>query len=334
VKKITPLLFIIVFFGSCTKLFLGDNPSNSAVDIFDEFWKNVDNTWPAFESKRVNWDSLYNVYRPQVNSTSSNTDLHKILTELLHNLKDTHTTIFPKDLPTISYYPSYPFNFYGMNWIKKNYSSNFQGNNLITYGLLSPTIGYVYIAGFQNPLNEYAVIDDILKYFGQVKGVIIDVRSNTGGGSNRSELIASRFADQKRTHAYVRFRTSSQRDVLTDFFSEAIAPSGSSQFKNKVAILTNRYSFSATEDFVLMMKSLPQVIHLGDSTRGGSETRPFFKELPNGWRCRVSSKLLCGLDKQPISKGIPPTIYVQTTKADSLVGKDTIIERAIFELSK
>ncbi|MCX8489468.1 MAG: hypothetical protein ORN54_00190 [Cyclobacteriaceae bacterium] len=38
--------------------------------------------------------------------------------------------------------------------------------------------------------------------------------------------------------------------------------------------------------------------------------------------------------KQPISKGIVPDFYVQPTKADSLNGKDSIIEKAIFELSK
>lgn len=332
-KKMILVLLVLSSF-SCTHLFMGADPSSTPVDIFEEFWKGVDKTWPAFSSKHVNWDSVYNVYRPQVSPTTNSSDLRKILSGLLNNLKDSHTGIFPKGQPVIQYYPSYPPNFYGTNWIGRNYKTSYKDNRTISYGLLNPDIGYIYIVSFASQQSDYMIIDDILKGFGNVKGVIIDVRSNTGGNTGNSGLIAGRFADQARTFSYVRFRTGSQKEVLSGFVSSSIGPSGSVRFRNKVAVLTNKYSYSAAEEFVLMMKSFPQVIQIGDNTGGGSESKPILKELPGGWSYRVSGELLCGLDQQPITKGIVPDIFVQTSKIDSLNGKDSIIERAMLELLK
>jgi hypothetical protein len=326
--------FPLVMLIACSKTFLGDDHANSPVKIFDEFWKGVDSTWPAFETKKVNWDSLYNVYRPQISTSTTNADLTKVMTDLILLLKDTHTNVYPKNATAFPPYPKYPSYFYGINWIKNNYLKSFKGNSAIAYGLVSPSIGYIFIASFGNSSDQYTIIDSIIKEFGNVKGIIIDVRNNGGGSSANSETIASRFTSETRLYSFARFRIGSETKSLGDFINLEISPSGTTKFNNKVAVLTNSYSYSATEDFVLMMKSFPQVIQLGDNTGGGSETRPIFKELPNGWTYRVASRLTYDTNKHPISKGIVPDFYVQTTKADSLNGRDSIIEKAIFEISK
>lgn len=319
---------------SCNDFFLGSDPGNSPVDTFEEFWKGVDLTWPAFESKSVNWDSLYSVYRPQITATTSTSDLAKVLNILVIALKDYHTNIYPKNAQAFPSYPKYPTYFYGITWLKNNYLKKAKGNNSIAYTLINSSIGYIYIGTFENSTDEYEIIDGILSEFRDVKGIIIDIRNNRGGNSANSAIIASRFADQNRVYAFSKWRAGRQRNNMTDFFSFEIAPEGPNQFRKKVAVLSNRYSYSATEDFLLMMKSFSQVIQVGDNTGGGSETRPIFKELPNGWVYRVSSRLVYDANKQLISKGIAPDFYVQTTKADSLNGKDSIIEKAIFEISK
>ncbi len=326
--------FIVLVLMSCSKTFLGDDPANSPEAVFEEFWKGVNTTWPAFETKKVNWDSVYNVYRPQISPSTTNAELTKVLTNLILVLKDAHTNVYPKNVPAFPPYPKYPSYFYGINWIKTNYLKNFKGNNAIAYGLISPSIGYIYIASFGNSSDQYAIIDTIIKEFGNVKGIVIDVRNNGGGSSANSETIASRFTNETRAYSFARFRVGSETKKLGDFVAGEISPSGATKFNNKVAVLSNRYSYSATEDFLLMMKTFPQVIQVGDNTGGGSETRPIFKELPNGWTYRVASRLIYDANKQLISNGIAPDFYVQTTKADSLNGKDSIIEKAIFELSK
>ena len=330
------ILYIYFFsFVSCTQLFLGDDPSNTGVAIFDEFWKGVDMNWPEFETKKVNWDSLYTVYRPRVDAATNDRDLLAVLKGLLYNLKDGHTDIWTTNHSlSADYHPAYPFNFYGIRWIQQHYVSNLKGTSAVSYGFIAQDVGYVYVSTFFNSEDQYSIMDDILKAFGGVKGIIIDVRHNGGGSTKNAAAIASRFADKNRTYDFIRFRTGKQRNMMGDFIAENIGPAGPVQFKGKVAVLTNRYSFSATENFIFMMKAFPQVLQIGDNTFGGSGSAPIFKELPRGWFCRLSTSLVCDLNKQPIGKGIVPDILVQTTKADSLLGKDTILDRAIFEVKK
>lgn len=319
---------------SCTDTLLGPDPANTRANIFEEFWKGVDAVWPEFETKKVNWDSLHRIYKPKADLAKTDEDISEILSPLLYSLKDRHTDVYTKGKNVINYNPIYTRNFYGFNWIAKNYLPNYRANGIIGYKLISPDVGYIYIYSFSDEdENKYTIIDQIIQEFGQVKGIIVDVRGNAGGNSNNGEVIACRFADQERTYAYVRHRINDSRTTLSDFIPRKVSPCGST-FKGKVAVLINRYSYSATEDFILMMKSFPNSILVGDFSGGGSGTRPVFKELPQGWVCRVSTLLLCDSNKQPITKGIPPDFFVQTTKADSLKGKDTIIEKALTELVK
>jgi len=41
-------------------------PTETKLRIFDEFWNYIDDNYPSFININVNWDSLYNVYRPEV----------------------------------------------------------------------------------------------------------------------------------------------------------------------------------------------------------------------------------------------------------------------------
>jgi hypothetical protein len=319
---------LLLAIAGCTEIIMGEDPKGTAENTFESFWHGIDDTWPEFESKHTNWDSVYAVYRPQVTASTTDIELRGIFAAMLPVLKDGHTDVYPNSKTTIGYYPPFPRNYFGFTWIVQKYGLFVRGNNSMVYGFFGPDIGYIYIANFAASADKYTIIDDILKEFKNVKGIIIDVRNNGGGNSLNSKNIASRFADKTNVYEYVRFRINSQTKDLGDFWSGEIAPAGPSQFKGKVAVLTNRYSFSATEDFVLMMKSFPNVTLIGDNTGGGSGTRPVLKELPNGWTYRVSSTLLSGVDKVPITNGIAPHIRISLSKTDSLNGKDPIIETA------
>jgi hypothetical protein len=319
---------------SCNKTFLGSDPQNNRIAIFEEFSKKVNTTWPEFATSNVNWDSLYHSNYPLANSAKNDVELSVSLQNLINGLKDRHTSIYSKDKNKIDYFPKYPPTFYGFKWITQDYIPYYLGNNVIAYRQVRQNVGYIFIASFFSSSDKFSIIDDIISNFSTMKGIIIDVRSNSGGIDRDPGIIASRFADQTRTYGYRRYRINDQRTSMGNFIQQNISPSGTQQFKGKVAILTNRYSFSATEDFVLMMRSFPNVIQIGDNTAGGSGTDPILIELPNGWTCRMSTALLCNSNKQSIDGGIIPDFYVQTTKTDSLSGKDTIIEKAILELQK
>ena len=92
-------------------------------------------------------------------------------------------------------------------------------------------------------------------------------------------------------------------------------------------MLTNRRSYSATNDFVNQMSCLPNVTIMGDKTGGGSGM-PFTSELPNGWTVRFSASPHFNADMEQIEWGIEPDIKINMDEADETKHIDTIIEKA------
>src|SRR5690606_33261728 len=62
----------------------------------------------------------------------------------------------------------------------------------------------------------------------------------------------------------------------------------SSPFLGKIALLTNRKSYSASSFFAMYMQANPRCILVGDQTGGGGGA-PAYTELQNGWFLRVSA---------------------------------------------
>ena len=88
-----------------------------------------------------------------------------------------------------------------------------------------------------------------------------------------------------------------------------------------------RSSYSATNDFVKIMRTLPLVTIVGDRTGGGSGL-PFSSELPNGWSVRFSACPSFDVDMQHTEFGIDPDVKVDMSDEDCARGVDTIIEAA------
>ena len=77
-----------------------------------------------------------------------------------------------------------------------------------------------------------------------------------------------------------------------------------------------------------MMRRLPNVTLVGDTTGGGGGAPEYFP-LPSGRQIRVSTKNLCRYDGSPVEwNGIPPDVVVMQTKSDLKGGHDLQFERA------
>ena len=96
-------------------------------------------------------------------------------------------------------------------------------------------------------------------------------------------------------------------------------------------MLANRGSFSATNNFVSIMKSLDQVTIVGDTTGGGCGL-PFTSELPNGWRVRFSSCPIMDAQGQLTEFGVAPDMRIDMNEDDRT--SDAILDTAIDILSK
>jgi hypothetical protein len=308
---IISILTVVIILCGCSDLFLGKDPANTPVNNFESFWQGFNNYYAGFVTRSINWDSMYAVYRPQVNSQMTDTELHTIFVDMLRPLNDPHIELHAKGFNTFNsfFYKNHEGNFLNLESNLPKYLTHYNGKGSVGYGFLDNNLGYIYISDFQNSSENYDRIDQIVEDFQNLKGVIIDVRNNGGGQGKEAYKIASRFADGEYLYTYERDKTGPGKASMTDFLPSYISPAGNKQFTKSLAILTNRRTGSSAEFITLMFRSYPYAIHVGDTTSGGIDG-PITRELPNGWT-------------------YTPHFVVTISKSDSIAGTDTILERAM-----
>jgi hypothetical protein len=309
--------------------------ASSPVAIFDTLWSEFDSKYSFFVIKSINWDSLRTVYRPQVTSQTTDIQLFQILSSMLGVLKDPHVSL-TTPIGTYYYtgwYDRFPANFLGITAMS-HYLSNDYGttaSGYMRYGKISGDLGYLYIG--PNLTGDAGVwgqaIDMIIDSLQGMKGIIVDIRNNGGGNDALGNIVAGRFADQQRVFSYVRWRNGPLHSDFTDYQALTIQPQGFRQFLKPVALLTNRRCLSSAEETILMFKALPNVKVIGDTTGGGSGN-PITLTLPNKWSYRVPRWIEYTAQKAIYEgTGLPPDIPLWITPADSIAGRDAILERAI-----
>jgi hypothetical protein len=332
-KKIVPsTLVIAVLFvpSSCEKALDVRSPSTSPIDIFDEVWQTIDKRYSLFSVKGVDWNTIYNQYRSQVTAGMTDKSLFDLTASMLETLKDGHVTLISGfDTATYqNFYKPFPANF-NYNTLRNNYLKNsYQTNGKIIYKVVDQ-IGYIYYPGFGIDITDQQLAD-IFGEMSQTKGLILDVRNNTGGKSNNVNQLAGRFISAKTLVKYELIKKGPGHD---DFF-EAVpyyVESSGQYYKNRVVVLTNRACYSACNDFVMYMSFLPNVTLMGDQTGGGGSL-PHNYILANGWNLQFSATLTLSPAKTNIENGVAPDINILITPQDEISGKDPILEKAFQAL--
>jgi len=301
---------------------------------FDALWRIIDEHYCFFEYKNVDWNEVYKKYDSQVSDTLNQYELFDLLGEMLGELRDGHTNLISSfDIARYwAWYENYPRNF-DEDILDKYLGSNFKIAGGVRYRQLADNkVGFMHYGSFSSTISD-SQLNEIFLHFKDCKGLIIDVRDNGGGALSNSDRIASRFLTEKITAGYIMHKTGPGHNDFSSPFLIELEPSKYIKWHRPVVVLTNRHSFSATNDFVNKMRYLSHVTVMGDCTGGGSGL-PFNSELPNGWRVRFSASPMLDVNKQITEDGIEPHITVTMQRADADKGKDTIIESAIAFLLK
>jgi hypothetical protein len=302
---------------------------------FETLWQEFDTRYSFFEIKKINWDSLHAVYRPQVTPQTTDLQLFQIMSSMLSNLKDGHVNL-GTPVGTYAYtgwFSRSPMNFLGSAAVAHYLSADFgsTAGGYMRYGKIAGNLGYLYIG--PNLMGDLTVwskaIDVIIDSLKSMRGIIVDIRNNGGGNDGLGNVVAGRFADQQRVYSYARWRNGPAHSDFTDYQENTISPQGTRRFTSPVALLTNRRCFSSAEGTILMFRALPNVTIIGDTSGGGS-ANPIGLQLPNGWSYRVSRWIQYTAQKTIFEGvGLPPDIPVWISPADSVAGRDAILERAI-----
>lgn len=337
-KRYTTRSFIIISIflsiSGCDKLIMGEEPGTSPIELFDQLWLDVDKTYSFFQVKNIDWDSVKTVYRPMVKENTTSSELFNIMASMLNSLRDGHVNLngLGKGSAYTDWVTSFPVNYYP-TVIDDQYLSSVTESSSFKYGDLDNSdLGYVHITHFRGNRSNFEGFLEVLNLFEEKKGLIIDVRNNGGGSTNNSHIVAGYFTDESSVYSYYRYKNGTGHSDFTEWIAQRSIP-GSISFSKPVVLLTNRSCFSTTENFILEMQAIPSVTVIGDTTGGGAGN-PIWRELPNGWTYRISRWQAVTLQKRQYEgTGLYPDIPVWTTEADSLDGKDAILDRAIESLS-
>lgn len=327
-NNILSVIIVILLLASCEKAFMEKDPANNAGENFDHLWNTLDRKYSFFELKEVDWQRVYDENRGRVYPGMSEDSLFSVMAGMLAELRDGHVNLRSEFNRSRywNWYLDYPANF-DYNLVERHYLANSYEISGPLQNRVIDSVGYIYYPSFSQNISADN-IDHVISKFSDMKGVIIDVRSNGGGSTSNGDLLASRFADQPRYTFSVRYKDGPAHDEFTPPVAESISPSGPRQFTGPVVVLANRKSYSATNDFIQQMRVFPHVTIMGDTTGGGGGL-PFDGELPNGWTFRFSTTVTTAPDGLNIEQGIPPDIYVELDTTDILEGEDTIIEAAL-----
>ena len=253
--------------------------------------------------------------------------LFEVLSEMVAELRDGHVNL-TSSLASSQYrqwFDSYPRNFSDSIqsiYLKKDYNQS----SGLTYQILENNIGYIYCSSFSNGIGD-GNLDQTLNRLAICDGLIIDVRNNGGGNLTTAQKLAARFTNQKTLVGYMTHKTGKGHSDFSNPYPVYIEPSNGIRWQKRAVVLTNRRSFSATNDFVNSMKQFPLITIVGDKTGGGSGL-PFTSEIPCGWSIRFSASPMLDPQMNQIEFGINPDVKVDMTSEDMQKGKDTMIEYA------
>jgi hypothetical protein len=307
---------------------------NSAEGNFEQLWTLVDQHYCFFNEKNIDWDSIHTVYHSRLESVKSSSSLFDLFTDMLAELKDGHVNLSSSF--NTSYYrlwwSLYPQN-YNERIVQENYLSfNYRSLGNVQYGTLMQNIGYMHISSFSSGLGE-SNMDAILSYMRMCSALIIDVRDNGGGNLDNIETIVRRFITERTLAGYILHKNGTGHSDFSEPYAYYFDPADEGRqmwLTRRIVVLTNRSTYSAANNFVSVMKQLPNVTIVGATTGGGSGM-PITMELQCGWSLRMSAAPILDATGKATEFGIEPSegCAVDMDPIDEAAGRDTILEFAI-----
>ncbi|NOX89811.1 MAG: hypothetical protein GXO77_12370 [Calditrichaeota bacterium] len=324
------VIFILsLYFLQCSYIFEPNINEASSVEIFEDTWQIADNNYPFFTFKNIDWDALHEKYYSKVQQVRED-EILVLIHDLLGELKDGHVWFYTRGGKRIR-----PFvlprvlkdqKAFSLLVVQQYFNEplSFAGNKRFYYGILSGNIGYIYISTFErNHTKWYFDFKDIIVKLRNTRGVILDVRQNGGGSDIVTNYIVSFFLNQSMESP---LWIDARGDTLSRHW---INPNEGIHYFKPTVILQNGGCFSAAEGFINIIKELPQVTTVGDTTAGGGGAPEDFN-IAGGFTIRISTKAQLGYNGEHIEwNGIPPDILIRQTEQDVKKDVDHQLEFAI-----
>jgi hypothetical protein len=301
--------------------------SNTPVENFDTLWETLDEKYSFFEVKNIDWAAVRDTIRPKLSNQTGAVELFDILSEMLFILEDGHTNLISSfDIGrNWEWYLDHPQNF-DYSTVERFYLGPNHSRTGPFFHTSLGTVGYVYYGSFGADFSD-GQLDLIIRTYQDFNGLILDLRDNGGGSLNSAMALAGRFTSTQKVAYKERSKSGPGSEQFTAWSSISLNPQGE-YYTKPVVVLTNRSCYSATNTFAAMVKGLPNVTLLGDTTGGGGGL-PVYSDLPNTWTFRYSATQMASREGWQLELGIPPDIPQNLDSTDLQAGRDSYIEAAL-----
>ncbi|MBO7624113.1 MAG: S41 family peptidase [Bacteroidales bacterium] len=322
-------------FTSCEKLFVEPDPEGTPTQSFEYLWHQVDEKYAFFDIKNVDWQQVYNTYRPMVSDDINDDSLFNVMASMLSLLDDGHTNL------TTPFDRSYSDSVYRKMYRRKNVDDRVVWLNYLHladdrmhttggfhhHALRGGKIGYWVYGSFTSQVDS-ATLTHLTRRYADADGLVIDMRQNGGGAVAYLKEMLKLLPNHGQPLYLTQIKSGPGHDEFTTI-QEFCAPKKSSSYcyRKPIVILTDRGSYSATSFFALCCLEYDNVTLVGDTTGGGLGL-PNGGQLPNGWTYRFSISRNLTLDGKNYENGVPPDHVVMLDPAATAAGKDNVIEYA------
>lgn len=172
----------------------------------------------------------------------------------------------------------------------------------VRFARLAPDVAYLRIRRIRAGLE--AGIDAALAALPGCRGLVIDLRGNTGGGFDRA--TAHRAFDPERP------------------------VEEGPRWTGPIVILTDARTISAAEGWASWFRATGRATFVGETTAGASSRKTEIELADGRWRARIPTKAYAGFLDRPIERrGIEPDLAVRPRADDLAAGRDTALEAAV-----
>ena len=334
-KKPFILIVLAFAFTSCERAFMEKDEPSNPVNVFDYLWNQVDQQYAFFDVKNMDWDSVREVYRPMVNDNMSNDSLFRVCAAMLNTLQDGHTNLisgFDVSRNDSVYYKMYAEKNIDENVVLLNYLTvnHHTTGSFMHNAIRNGAVAYIRYSSFSDYISEGS-LKYLVNRYKNCKGMVIDLRQNSGGSISNIAALLSIFDNHKQLLYQCQAKSGPAHDAFADALTVYAADSSilgkNNAYTKPVAVLIDRGSYSATSFFAICTMAYDNIRLFGDYSGGGLGL-PNGGVLPNGWTYRFSTTRTLAIDGQNYENGVPPDVRVLLDPACTAQGVDNVIEVA------